>query len=83
MNDIELIDEIVKRAEEYQKQKEKEFAVTELEKIKQMILERQGLTCDCNCNRCGWFPCADVYVAKIVKRDIEILDKRIAELKGE
>ena len=35
MNDIELIDEIVKRAEEHQKQKEREFAITELEKVKE------------------------------------------------
>ena len=34
MNDIELIDEIVRRADEHQKQKEKEFAIKELEKIK-------------------------------------------------
>ena len=39
MNDIELIDEIVKRAEEHQKQKQKEFAIAELEKIKAEIDE--------------------------------------------
>lgn len=34
MNDLELIDEIVKRAEEHQKQREKDFAIEELKKIK-------------------------------------------------
>ena len=60
-----------------------EFAIIELKKVKQMILERQGLTCDCNCNHCGWFPCADTNVAKIVKKDIKIIDEEISRLKGE
>lgn len=37
MDDMELIDEIVKRAEEHQKQKEKEFAISELEKVRKKI----------------------------------------------
>ena len=60
-----------------------EFAIIELKKVKQMILERQGLTCDCNCNHCGWFPCTDTDVARIVKKDIKIIDKEISRLKGE
>lgn len=42
MNDIELIDEIVKRAEEHQKQREKEFVIAELEKIKAEFKDREG-----------------------------------------
>lgn len=60
-----------------------EFAIIELKKVKQMILERQGLTCDCNCNHCGWFPCTDTDVARTVKKDIKIIDKEISRLKGE
>ena len=37
MDDIELIDEIVKRAEEYQKQKEREFAIAEIKKLKEEV----------------------------------------------
>ena len=37
MNDIELIDEIVRRADEHQKQKERDFAISELEEIKAEI----------------------------------------------
>ena len=37
MNDIELCQELMKRAEEYQKRKEREFAIEELEKIKAEI----------------------------------------------
>ncbi|MBO7733824.1 MAG: hypothetical protein J6S67_14775 [Methanobrevibacter sp.] len=35
MNDIELIDEIVRRADEHQKQKEKEFAIAEIKKLRE------------------------------------------------
>lgn len=55
----------------------------ELEKIKQMILEHQEFACDCNCKHCGWFPCADIDSARIVRKDIKTIDKRISELKGE
>ena len=37
MNDIELCQELMTRAEEYQKQKEREFAIAELEKLKTKI----------------------------------------------
>lgn len=71
MNDIELIGEIVKRAEEHQKQKEKEFAIAELEKIKSEIEQ-----CYYNDN--------NVDGVIIFKRDIDdVFNERIAELKGE
>lgn len=38
MNDIELIDEIVKRAEEHQRQKEIRFAIKELVKLKDKLI---------------------------------------------
>ena len=37
MDDMELIDEIVKRAEEHQKQKERNFAIAQLEIVKGKI----------------------------------------------
>ena len=46
MNDIELIGEIVKRAEEHQKQRERDFAISELVKIKEVLKKakkRDGL----------------------------------------
>ena len=39
IDDMKLIDEIVKRADEHQKQKEKNFAIAELEKVKKTILD--------------------------------------------
>ena len=57
--------------------------IKELEKLKEDILKRQELTCDCNCNHCGWFPCVDVGIATIVKKDINTIDKHIKELKEE
>lgn len=68
MNDIELIDEIVRRADEHQKQKEKEFAIAELEKIKTGVHDIR-LEIDC-----------DMHTGDKV---IQLIDKRISELKGE
>ena len=38
MNDLELIDEIVKRAEEHQRQKEIRFAIKELVRLKDKLI---------------------------------------------
>ena len=73
MDDIELIDEIVKRAEEHQKQKEREFAIAELEKIKSEIIA-------CTQQEEGEVPACINYGIKL---STEIVEKHISELKGE
>ena len=86
MNDIELItdskliDEIVKRAEEHQKQKEKEFAIFELEEVKEEI----GLYySDCllsisdNDNDCK------ICNKNVFESILRKIDNHVAELKGE
>ena len=73
MIDIELIDEIVKRAEEHQKQREKEFAITELEKIKAEAEELIEL-CDSD------YEFEEIYGINSV---VNIINSRIIELKGE
>lgn len=75
MNDIELIDEIVKRADEHQKQKEKEFAITELDRIKKKIKN------DCILHE-EWFVNIDD-LEKCLCRIDTIVDKEISELKGD
>lgn len=77
------MDEVRKAYDYWKAQKSDSDTISELEKVRQMILEQQGLTCDCNCNNCGWFPCADIDIAKIVKKDIKTIDKEISRLKGE
>lgn len=75
MNDIELCQELMTRAEEYQKRKEREFAITELEKIKteiKALYEVEEIN-GCIYKRIG------VYYVDV----IEILDKELSELKGE
>lgn len=69
MDDLALIDEIVRRADEHQKQKEREFAIAELEKIKSNI----------NCKYLNNYKYSAVTVAYILND----LDNRIKELKGE
>lgn len=39
MNDLDLIDEIVKRAEEHQKLREKNFAIAEIKNIRAKLIE--------------------------------------------
>ena len=82
MNDIELIDEIVKRAEEHQKQREKEFAITELEKInaeiKEIRMEEPLMSRGFEC-----YGFKDKTPEDIKTEVIELLDERISELKGE
>lgn len=68
MNDIELIDEIVRRAEEHQKQKEKEFAIAEIKKLKEEIHD-VILAC--------FLDEEDIYAI------LNTVDKHISELKGE
>ena len=43
MNDAELCQELMTRAKEYQKKKEKEFAIVELEKLKTEFEEKEGV----------------------------------------
>lgn len=69
MNDIELIDEIVKRADEHQKQKEKEFAIAELEIVKGKITMK---------SRPQW----ERLIVNLTDCEI-IINDMIAELKGE
>ena len=69
MNDIELIDEIVRRADEHQKQKEKEFAIAELELVKEKITMK---------SRPQW----ERLVVNLTDCEI-IINDMIAELKGE
>ena len=71
MNDIELIDEIVRRADEHQKQKEKEFAIAELEKVQAEIQEEIVNSRGYVTYRNALFYC------------YEIVDNHIKELKGE
>lgn len=73
MNDIELIDEIVRRADEHQKQKEREFAAAELEKIKAEIIA-------CTQQEEGEVPACINYGIKL---STEIVEKHISELKGQ
>ena len=46
MNDIELCQELMTRAEEYQKRKEREFAIAELEKLRSELHETAEMHCD-------------------------------------
>ena len=71
MNDIELCQELMKRAEEYQKRKAREFAIAELEKIKAEIEEIDNIVHEHGAT----------YINKygIVK----VFNKHISELKGE
>lgn len=72
MNDIELVDEIVKRAEEHQKRKEREFAIEELEKIKEDIDHLMS-----------YYTTEAGTKLKSQKGIFRLIDKHIAELKGE
>lgn len=72
MDDLALIDEIVRRAEEHQKQREKEFAISELENIKEEI------------EKCYYNDSSEVDGVIIFKEDVNnIFNKHVAELKGE
>ena len=77
MNDLELIDEIVKRAEEHQKQREKEFAIAELEKIKAEIENEYPLKMPTHSRAQGKSVGYGLHIA------LDIVNKRISELKGE
>lgn len=68
MNDIELIDEIVKRAEEHQKQREKEFAIAEIKKLKEEI---HDVISACFLDK------KDIHAIQ------NVFDEHIAKLKGE
>ena len=70
MNDIELIDEIVRRADEHQKQKERDFAISELEGIKAEFL---------NLSFTGYADKPKLDRSKV----LNILDNHISELKGD
>ena len=73
MNDIELIDEIVRRAEEHQSKKQKEFAIAELEKIKEKISK---LT--------RYYTTESGHINLVSDNAVyRIIDKEIAKLKGE
>ena len=78
MNDIELIDEIVKRAEEHQKQREIEFAIAELEKIKAEINK-------CRDDIITRHDNTEVDLSRLdgINLAVIILDNHIKELKGE
>lgn len=71
MNDIELCQELMERAEEYQKQKEREFAIAELGKLKSKIELMD-------------FDFGDYYddTNTIIEMVSKVIDKSIAELKG-
>ena len=62
MNDIELIDELLKRADEEWNRQAREFAIAELEKIKAEFEDK-------------------ILLNQTVA--IQIIDRKIAELKGE
>lgn len=69
MNDIELIDEIVKRADEHQKQKEVKFAIEQLKIVLGKITMK---------SRPQWERLiVDLYDCEIIINDM------ISELKGE
>ena len=68
MDDLELIDEIVRRADEHQRQKERKFAVDEIKKLKEEIHDVL-LTC--------FLDEEDIYAI------LNAIDKHIEELKGE
>lgn len=70
MNDMELIDEIVRRADEHQKQKEKEFAISELEKLRSELHETAEMHCD------GDYYLRDEWID-------EYVNNHISKLKGE
>mgnify|MGYP006908846140 CR=1 FL=1 len=76
MDDLALIDEIVRRADEYQKQKEIKFAIEELEKIKEEMEAdiSDYLTAPTEFNK-GYDGC--------LKRYIGFVEKQISELNGE
>ena len=69
MDDLALIDEIVRRAEEHQKQREKEFAIAELEKLRSELHETAEMHIDGDYLRDEWID--------------EYIDNHISELKGE
>lgn len=73
MNDIELIDELLKRADEEWNKQAKEFAIAELEKIK---AEAEELITHCDSD----YEFEEIYGIKLV---VDIINRQIAELKGE
>ena len=72
MNDNELIDEIVKRAEEHQKQREIKFALVQLDVLKNSIDKIVYKNCFYEDGDCCQF-----YLA------IDILNKQISKLREE
>lgn len=73
MNDIELINELIKRADEEWEKEAREFAIAELEKIKAEIIA-------CTQQEEGEVPACINYGIKL---STEIVEKHISELKGE
>lgn len=80
MNDKELISEVIKRAEEYQIERENEFAIAEFEKLKfeidiyysDCLLSISDNDNDCKiCNK------------NVFESILRKIDNHIAELKGE
>lgn len=71
MNDIELCQELMKRAEEYQKRKAREFAIEELKKIKAEIMATGN-----------WKSEYEISDRGVIKA-VEVIDNHISELKGE
>lgn len=73
MTDRELTNEMIKRADEFVEKQKREFAIVELEKIKDEINEMS------NANPSYWYTCDVVDRADL----IDMIDNYISELKGE
>lgn len=69
MTDKELIDEMIKRSEEFAEKEKREFAIEELNKLKTEIEKLEYDDFDCNLVLPAW----EVY---------DIIDNYIKELKG-
>ena len=80
MTDKELFEELSKRADEYAENQKREFAIEELEKIKEEIKSyeiRRKLEFTPNCRDC-------VFCTRDTFTDIyRTIDNHISELKGE
>ena len=53
-----------------------------LEKIKAEIFEKHKIACDINCKQCIYNPCWEFDYNNNIKKDIDIIDNHIKELKG-
>ena len=78
MNDIELIDEIVKRADEHQKQKEREFAIFEFKELKAEIGSYYS---DCLLSLSDNDEDCKICNKNVFESILRKIDKHIAELK--